>query len=157
MSEQRMQAKRAYDTFCQMLDNQKWKYERNNERLELKVGVEGQDFPFTLLIKVDEERFLLSIYCYLDVNVKERRGYLDMAVGVSAVNMELINGGFDYDFQTGKLMFRVVNSYKDSVISKEVYEYMLRISCQTIDQYNDKFILLASGNLSLEEFLAKVK
>ncbi len=151
------QARMAYDTFCDMLDNEKWTYKRDDENLSLDMSVKGDDLSFKLDVKVDSERSVLSILSYFDTTVKSEDAKVNMGVAISAVNNSMVNGVFDYNFVSGKILFRLVNSYMDSIISKEVYKYMLYVTCSTIDQYNDKLVLLASGSLSLEEFLKKIK
>ena len=48
----------------------------------------------------------------------------------------------------------MTNSFLESKISEEVFAYMLYCSCQTIDEYNDKFLMLAKGMISIEQFLS---
>ena len=40
----------------------------------------------------------------------------------------------------------------DSLISKDLFEYMIIIAIHTVDKYNDKFFMLAKGQMSIEEF-----
>ena len=47
----------------------------------------------------------------------------------------------------------MTSSFKDSMLSKEVFEYMVYVSCNTIDDYNEKLFLLSENQLTLEEFL----
>ena len=63
----------------------------------------------------------------------------------------MVAGSFDFNPATGGLFFRLTCSYRDSLISKAVYEYMLLVSCGTVDEYNDKLLMIAKGNMSLEE------
>ena len=52
------------------------------------------------------------------------------------------------------MYYRMTNSFMESVISEEVFAYLLYASCNVIDDFNDKFLMLAKGMLTLEQFLA---
>ena len=78
---------------------------------------------------------------------------LELAIAVSIVNNRLVDGCFDYNVKTGYMVFRMTNSFLESTLGKEVFSYMLFCSCQTIDEYNDKFLMLAKEMLSLEQFI----
>ncbi len=49
----------------------------------------------------------------------------------------------------------MTSSYIDSLISKDVFEYMVAVASYTVDEYNDKFFMLAKGQLPIEEFFKK--
>ena len=150
------QAKTAYQTFCEVLDDEKWKYKRDDEKLSLEMSVKGDDLSFDLNVNVDAERSVVSILSKFNITLQDSSAKANMGVAISAVNNAIVNGMFDYNCVSGKIVFRMVNSYLGSIISKEVYKYMLYVACSTIDQYNDKLILLSSGSLSLDEFLKQI-
>jgi hypothetical protein len=73
------------------------------------------------------------------------------ALAVNVINTSIINGVFEIDLSTGTIYFRLVNSFRDSLISQEVYNYVLGCSCVTVDKFNDKLVALADGKLTLGE------
>ncbi|MBR6742530.1 MAG: hypothetical protein IKM09_03700, partial [Clostridia bacterium] len=81
---------------------------------------------------------------------------LDVAIAVTALNNRLVDGCFDYDIKSGHMFFRMTNSFIDSRLDEEVFAYMLFCACKTIDDYNDKFLMLDKGMLSLEQFLSSL-
>ena len=85
-------------------------------------------------------------------NVPEEKR-LDMALAVSIVNNRLVDGSFDYDVMRGALLFRMTTSFIESTLSETAFEYMLFCSCGTIDEYNDKFLMLCKGLMPVEKFL----
>jgi hypothetical protein len=50
----------------------------------------------------------------------------------------------------------MTNSFVESLLDAEVFEYMLSCSFATIDEYNDKLLMLANGTISLDKFLELV-
>ena len=69
----------------------------------------------------------------------------------------MVDGSFDYDFITGSIIFRLTSSYRESLIGKELLAYMLMCACYTIDEYNDKFLMVAKNEMTIEEILDFVK
>lgn len=149
------QAKAAFDTLCQALEHHEWHYEKDEEKLSIECGAQGEDLPMKLTIKVDAERMLIMVLSHLPFVIQEDKR-LEVAIAVSAINNALVDGCFDYDVASGHMFFRMTNSFLESTVSEEVFAYLLYCSCQTIDEYNDKFLMLAKGMLSIEQFLAAI-
>ena len=147
-----MQAQKVFATFCATMDADDWNYRKDEEKLRIECGARGEDLPIELNISVDADRQLLMVISQMPVVTPEDKR-LDVAVAVSVVNNQLVNGYFDYDVNSGKMFFRMVNTIRDSVIGKELCAYMLYVSCKTVDEYNDKFLMLAKGIMTLEKFL----
>ena len=148
----------ALDTFaavCLALDENDWKYRKDEENLIIECGAQGDDLPMELTVKVDPKRKFVLLFSRLPFVIQEDKR-LDLAIAVSAVNNVIADGCFDYDVTTGRMYFRMTNSFMESRIDQEVFAYMLYCSCQTIDEYNDKFLMLAKGMLDMEKFLAAV-
>lgn len=149
------QAKATFKTLCQALDNNEWHYEKNEEKLEIECGAQGEDLPMKLTVKVDAERMIVMLLSHLPFVIQEDKR-LDVAIAVSAINNLLVDGCFDYDVASGHMFFRMTNSFLESTIGEDVFSYLLYCSCKTIDEYNDKFLMLAKGMLSIEQFLASL-
>jgi hypothetical protein len=45
----------------------------------------------------------------------------------------------------------MTSSFIDSLIGDELIEYMLYVSCRTVDDYNDKLEKIANGEMTLAE------
>ncbi len=149
------QAKAVFATLCQALDKHEWHFEKDEEKLAIECGAQGEDLPMKITVKVDADRMLIMLLSHLPFVIQEDKR-LDVAIAVSAINNALVDGCFDYDVASGHMFFRMTNSFLESTISEEVFSYMLFCSCQTIDEYNDKFLMLAKGMISIEQFLASL-
>lgn len=148
-------AKETFATLCRMLENAQWKFQKDEEELKVKCGAQGDDLPIELNINVDAERMLVVVASMLPMAIQEDKR-LDVAIAVTAINNVLANGSFDYDVLSGRIFFRMVNSFRDSVLGEELFAYMVYASCQIVDEYNDKLLMLAKGMLSMEQFLADI-
>lgn len=149
------QAKEAFATLCQALDNKGWRYKKNEEKLILESGFRGDDLAIELTVKVDADRMVVLLVSHLPFVVQEDRR-LDMAVAISAINNHLVDGCFDYNLVNGHIFFRMTNSILESKLSEDVFTYLLLCSCKTIDDFNEKLMMLARGMVTLEQFLSNI-
>ncbi len=150
------QAKTVFATVCQALDKHEWRYKKDEEKLSIECGAQGDDLPMEITIRVDAERRLVMLLSHMPFVIQEDKR-LDVAIAVSAINNLLVDGCFDYDVTTGHMFFRMTNSFIESETSAEVFSYMLFCACHTIDEYNDKFLMLAKDMLSMEQFLSAIE
>ncbi len=147
-------ARAAFATLCASLDANDWHYDKNEEELEIECGAQGEDLPMRLTIKVDADRQVVLLYSHLPFVVAEDKR-LDVAIAVTCVNDHLVDGSFDFDIKSGHMFFRMTNSLIGNVLGTDTFSYMLYCSCGTIDDYNDKFLMLSKGMISLEQFMNK--
>ena len=145
-------AKDTFATLCRTLDAEDWKYKKDEENLCIKCGAQGDDFPIEFEVNIDADRMLVLLLSHMPFTIKEDKR-IDVAIAISAINNMLVNGFFDYNLVTGGIFFRMTNSFIESKLSEDVFKYMFYASYTTIDEYNDKFLMLSKGMLSLEQFL----
>lgn len=150
------QARAVYNALCAMLDERDWRYKKNEEELSISCGAQGDDLPMEISIEVDIERQLVTLLSPMPFHVPEDRRTA-LAVAVSQANNGMVDGSFDYNYINGRILFRMTSSYRQSLIGKDLFAYMLSCSCYTIDEYNDKFLMVAKNNMSLEEILDFIK
>ena len=144
-------AKNVYNSLCEMLDEKNVRYDKDQDDLIISFITGGDDIPMQFLVKVDAERQLIRVLSPIPVTFGEEKR-VEGAIATCHATYTLADGSFDYDFQTGKVLFRLTSSYMDSLISKNLFEYMIIIAIHTVDKYNDKFFMLAKGQMSIEEF-----
>ena len=145
-------AKAVFATLCEMLDERDWHYQKDEERLTVSCGAQGEDLPIELRIEVDIKRRLIVLLSQMPFVVGEKRRAA-MAVAVSKANDGTVDGNFDYDYLGGRIVFRMTSSYLESLIGKELFNYMLMCACVTVDRYNDKFLMVAKNEMTFEEIL----
>ena len=147
-------AQKTYETLCAALDAQNWKYKRDDEHLRIESGAQGDDLPMDFFITVDADRQILRLISRLPFVISEDKR-LDLAIAANAVNNCLVDGSFDFDLSTGRVYFRLTSSFIESDIGQDLIIYMLMVACHTIDEYNDKFLMLGKGMMKIEDFLPK--
>lgn len=144
-------AQNVYKSLCAMLDDHNFRYERHDDDLVVTFGMSGEDIPMQFIVNVDAKRDLIRVISPIPVVFGEDKR-LEGALATCQANYRMADGSFDYDYSNGKVYFRMTSSYKDSLISKEIFEYMIACASYTVDKYNDKFLMLAKGMMTIEEF-----
>jgi len=145
-------AQETFDNLCAMLNEDDWKYSKE-EDLVVRFSAQGDDIPMDFIIVVDPNPGLVCLYSMLPFNIADEK-IVDAAIAACAINSRLKNGSFDLDISDGSIKFRLAQAYFDSAIGKEVFQYMVYVSAHTVDEYNDKFMMLSKGALSINDFLA---
>lgn len=139
-----------------MLDHRKLKYtvkEQTDARTHIRIHFAGEDMPMTLHIILRTDKQIASVISVLPFAVDEARRN-EAAVAVAAVNHGLIDGSFDLSLKTGEIRFRLTSCYIGSVLSEALFTYLMFVSAETIDRYNDRFLALNNGEMTLDQFLA---
>jgi len=142
----------VYETICKMFDDRGFRYERHDEDLVITSTVSGEDIPMDMLFIVRPERQIVQLLSPLPFKIPDEKT-VDLALAVTHANDGLIDGSFDFDMAKGRIDFRLTSSYIESILGKELFEYMLMVSAHTVDEYNDKFMMIAKGMYSLEDFI----
>lgn len=145
-------AETVFNTLCETLDDRKWKYDKIPERSLVHFIVGGDDIPMEFIVYIDSEKELVRMMSQMPFAFGEEKR-LEGAIATCQATNKLLDGSFDYDYQTGKILFRITSSFRGSLISKDLLEYMIDCSCYTVDEFNDKFLMIEKGVLSLEDFL----
>lgn len=146
------QAQSVYETICKTLDNRQWKYQRHDEDLVISCGARGEDLPMDILLIVNPKAQVVSLISPMPFKIAEDKR-VDGALAVCVANHGLINGSFDYNLADGQIRFRLVSSYRESILSEELFNYMIMVSAGTIDQYNDRFLMIAKGAMTIQQFI----
>ena len=144
-------AQNVYKSLCEILDENGVRYEKHIDDMVVSFIMTGEDIPMDIVINVDAERELIRLLSPIRATFEGDKR-VEAAVATSQVNFNLADGSFDYDFKNGRVLFRMTSSFIDSLISKEVLEYMIGVAGYSIDEYNDKFLMLAKGILPLKSF-----
>lgn len=145
------QAKMVFNTLCTTLDKKGWKYDRDDEKLIVRTGAVGDDLSMKLYIKVDAERELMYLKSPMPFTIRPER-VRDMETAYGIVNWAMLNGCFEMDRQDGYSGFKLVVVFMESLISESVCRYLINMSCNMIDKYNDKLLAVEEGRMTIDEF-----
>ena len=146
-----MEAKSLYKTLCQTLDNMKWTYSKEEDKLTIRTSAIGNDLSMKIMIRIDADRQVMYLKSPMPFTIPEStRDKMGKAIIIA--NYTMLNGSFEFDFSDGYLAFKMVVPYMESIISEAVCKYMIVLSCSMTDKFNDKFQALAEDRMTLAEF-----
>lgn len=145
-------AQAEYKLLCDLLDSYNWHYDKDDEKLVLYVNVRGEDLPIPIRVIIDADRQLAVLHSQMPFDVPEDMRK-NMAVAVSLANHDLVDGVFDYDVESGNIVFRITSSFMESLIGGEVFDYMVQAACSLVDEYNDKFAAVVAQKMTIEEIV----
>ena len=155
MADNKMElAQQVYQTLCGALNSREWKYGKDEEKLLVHFGVNGDDLPMDFIIIVDAERQLVRLMSPLNFKISEEKR-MEGAIATCAVTFGLADGCFDYDLSNGRIVFRMATTYRGSQIGEDLFHYMISCACAMVDAYNDKFLALDKGLISVSDFIEK--
>lgn len=151
--DQKAAAQAAYATLCQALDSKEIRYTSDAEKMILNCVATGDDLPIDITIHIDAGKSLIVLVSRMPFVAPEDKR-MELAIAASVLNAKLGNGNLDYDIRTGKMFFRMTNSFFDCQPGTALFLYMLYSAWDIIDECNDKLLMLAKGMLTLDKFLA---
>ena len=146
-------AKQVYQTLCNAIESREWTYEKEEDDLVVFFGVSGDDIPMKFILIVDAVRQLIRLLSPLPFKMSESKR-IDGSIAACAASFGLADGSFDYDLADGSIVFRMTASFRESIIGEGLLQYMISVSCSTVDKYNDKFLALDKGIISIADFIA---
>ena len=147
-------AKEVFDALVNMLDTRDWKYDKFEEDLVIKSGIKGEDLPIEFIVVVKPKNQVVQLLSRLPFQIPEEKR-VDAAIAICVANNGLVDGSFDYDIAEGNITFRLTSSYRESELGADLFEYMILVSAGTIDDYNDKFFMIAKDMMSVQQFIEK--
>lgn len=142
----------VYETFCNALKADGWNFTAHDEDMAITCGARGDDLPMELLVRIDCDRALITILSIIPTTFDEDKR-VEGNLAVCVANQGMVHGCFDYDNTKGKIYFRLSNSFMGCKIGAELCTYMIYCACSTVDNYNDKFLMMSKGMMTLEQFI----
>lgn len=147
-------AKEVYNTLCGAIEKREWNYEKDEEKLVVHFGVSGDDIPMQFILVVDEDRQLIRLMSPMPFKMSENKR-MEGAIATCVASFGLADGSFDYDLAEGRIVFRMTASFRESVIGEGLFQYMISCACAMVDEYNDQFLAIDKGLMSINDFIAK--
>ena len=145
-------AREVFGTLVSMLDERDWKYDKFEDELVIKSGIKGDDLPIEFIVVVNPKNEVVQFISKLPFNMPEDKR-VDGAIAVCVANYGLVDGSFDYDISDGEIRYRLTSSYRESTLGKDLFEYMIMVAAGTVDNYNDKFFMIAKNMITIQQFI----
>lgn len=155
MDKQLKKAREVFEYLCNMCDKMGLNYDRNEDKLVIEFGCSGDDLPMSFLVYVEQERQYIGLLSRLPFSTPEDK-VVEIALAVTAINYNIPDGQFDFDIDEGNITFKMTSSYRESLLSEEVFKYMMGWALHTVEEYNDKLFMLGKGAIDIKDFLQEI-
>lgn len=147
-------SKLAFNSVCNILQLNNVQFTPFVGKLKIECRITA-DIPISLLITINPEYEILLITSILPFAVEER-AIIDSALAINMVNYKLVDGSFDFNIYSGTIRFRMTSSYRESLFSRALFEYMIKYTVKIVDKYDNMFFCLSSGAYNLQEFAEEI-
>lgn len=147
---QRKLANDVFKTFCAMLDDKKITYTTSKDKLHINAVFNGDDIPIEIGVAISPALQIAVVVSHLPFIVPANKRDM-IAVAVGEANAYMIDGCFEFNYLTGEINFRITTDFANSIISKDLLQYVTYTACTTTDMYNDKFLFITKSDLTAEQ------
>ncbi len=146
-------AKQVYNKVIEVLDGMNWTYDRDDERLIIKTGVKTKDLPVDFTIAINPNLDIISYYSFLSFKMASEK-IVETAMAICDINVKFGDGAFNLDTSNGTVYFKLTSSYREMDPSSELIHYIISIATNTVDDFNDKFLMFNAGKMSYEDLIS---
>jgi hypothetical protein len=105
------------------------------------------------VIIVDADRQIVRLASMLPFKMSEGKR-MEGAIATCAATYGLADGSFDYDLSDGSIVFRLTASFRGSELGEPLFQYMISCASAMVDHFNDQFLAIDKGVLSIGDFLS---
>ncbi len=151
-----IQARQILDMICEFFDDNHYGYDKDEKTSRILYALQGEDLDMYFSFSVNADAMLVTLFSQLPFEADEDRR-ADLATAVNEVNTSLQLGSFDYNIHTGRIFFRMTNSYSGTPVNKDVISDMFYMGHQIVDAYDENFMMVAKGMTSIDQFLESMK
>lgn len=155
MDKQLKKAREVFEYLCNMCDKMNLNYDKNEDQLAIEFSCSGNDLPISFLVYVEHERQYIGLLSRLPFSTPEDK-VVEIALAVTAINYTMPDGHFDFDIDEGNITFKMTSSYRESLLSEEVFKYMMGWALHIVEEYNDKLFMLGKGAIDIKDFLQEI-
>lgn len=146
-------AKRVFATVIKTLNNRKWTYVLDEEKLKVSFDVYSDDLPMELMLCVVPELDAIACISRMPFDVPKNKAPVACVV-VNMLNLTLTIGSFEYDHNNDCIAYRTCSNIRDTIVGCGMIDDIIDDACYMVDEYNDKFLLLFKDKITVNEFFA---
>ena len=145
-------ADKVYNIVCEAIETE-FSCEKDEAKRKITFGISCSKISMHFCVMVDEGRQLIKLFSSLPFRFKPDK-IIDGCVAACFVSEKLTDGCFVVGINDGALIYRQTISVFKSEVSHETVRNLINTAYNTVDIFDDGFLLLARGQITLEEFLS---
>ena len=150
------EAKNAYKLFQKVCDKYNFKYDANDEKYRVELGINGDNMNVKIVFLANANIDVAYVLSTLPFTVNE--AYInDVAQAVNLINSRLSLGSFDFSERKNEIVFRMATNYTGMEATKEAIEPLLLFTYSCVNKYNKHLYQVATGKMSFAQFDAMMQ
>ena len=149
----RERAGQMYEMVCCALDKKNFKYVKNEEKLQVLLGIKDSNRSISVGIAVEEKKQRIHLCSPWEIKVSGEK-CKDIVAAVCEANAKLVDGCMVYNVPNNVLEFKVSVSLWDSKAGEGIVDYLIGSAYAVAARFGEMFDKLNKGEMSLDEFRA---
>lgn len=150
------EAKNAYKLFQKVCDKYNFKYDANDEKYRVELGINGDNMNVKIVFMANANIDVAYVLSTLPFTVNV--AYInDVAQAVNLINSRLSLGSFDFSERKNEIVFRMATNYTGMEATKEAIEPLLLFTYSCVNKYNKHLYQVATGKMSFAQFDAMMQ
>lgn len=147
-----LEAEKINKMFMEFLKKDGWfcRGTRHDDNLLIIASPKNVEPKMDFIIRIDSEEKVIFVTTKLPF-VMNHDKLLEGSIAINIINIELIDGSFDYDVYSGIIHFRIAYFWGGIGISDEVFSHLMGCCFFAIDGYSDKLQLISNGLLEVAD------
>lgn len=145
-------ARENLTALCNTLEKDGIKYNKDEQKLTVHTAVKGKNTDILVAISFSPEVGVLSFMCPVNLAVPENyRG--QFAIAVSRINFAMLEGGYDFNPQSGAVMYRLSTCYEESVLNEDAFRYLLFTAFKHSDEYHPALKTVVDRQMTADQII----
>jgi len=146
-------AQGLYDTYCKVLEDLGFTFEKKPEDYLAIVRISGKDMPHRVIFRINTQAEVIHLIEYLPFEIDE--AYVkEVALAMGYINNTIVTGKVSLT-PKNEVLFEMTNFYTESLISKALIEKMLRWFVLIVEDYDDKIAAVNKGYIKAIDAIKK--
>lgn len=134
------------DTVGEVLNELEMKYESDEEKGLVHLGVNGNDLSAHVFFRAEEDHNAMVLHILPHVMVPAEKR-LTAAEFLTRANYGLRHGNFELDMNDGEVRYKVFASAEDSQFSNSMVKIMFLAGMSTVDRYYKGLMKVCFGEM----------
>lgn len=144
----------VYHKLIETLDSIGWKYSTLEDEPGVIYTVNGDDMIMEFIVTIHPDAQLLHFLSILPMRFDEEKR-MDGLMAACAVSGKVPWGTFSFNMETSKIVYGASSIFSDCEVNEGWFTQQMDMAHAVVDMYNDRFLALAKGYISIEEFIAQ--
>lgn len=146
----------VFKCFCDYLDSEKLKYQKDEGERSIILQLTGEDFPMTTLFHVEDEAERTFVFSKMPFEIQKEK-LVDLVMAVNYINQVLAIGTFCVDLDKMYCSFESNEIFTGlEGFNAEYAERVIMVAFSAIEKYNDKLFAINKGLMTVKDFAAQL-